>query len=139
MRFLSKFLKIPTAPRKVGSIAVWVVFGVPLICNSAELVVKVAGVSQPLGQIGCSLFATPNGFPMDTSTARSQWQPADAKGVTCRFSDLSAGKYAVSVGHDLNGNQKVDTNFIGMPTEQWGVSNNVRPSLRAPRYDEAVF
>jgi uncharacterized protein (DUF2141 family) len=33
----------------------------------------------------------------------------------------------------------VDTNFVGMPTEQWGVSRNVRPTLRAPRFDEASF
>jgi uncharacterized protein (DUF2141 family) len=64
---------------------------------------------------------------------------ADAKGVTCNFSDLADGSYAVSVSHDLNGNKKVDTNFLGMPTESWGVSNNARPSLRAPRFDEAVF
>jgi uncharacterized protein (DUF2141 family) len=53
--------------------------------------------------------------------------------------DYPEGSYAVSIGHDLNGNKRVDTNFIGLPTEQWGVSNNARPSLRAPRFDEAVF
>jgi uncharacterized protein (DUF2141 family) len=26
-----------------------------------------------------------------------------------------------------------------MPTEPWGVSNNARPKLRAPRFEEAAF
>jgi uncharacterized protein (DUF2141 family) len=33
----------------------------------------------------------------------------------------------------------VDANFLGIPTEAWGVSNNVRPALRAPRFEEASF
>jgi uncharacterized protein (DUF2141 family) len=111
----------------------------PVHATAAELVVRITGLSEPLGQVGCSLFAGPTGFPMDSSGARQLWQAADAKGVICRFSDVPEGRYAVSVGHDLNGNQRVDTNFIGLPTEQWGVSNNARPSLRAPRFDEAVF
>lgn len=111
----------------------------PIAAGAAELVVQITGLSEPLGQVGCSLFAEPAGFPMDNSGARQLWQTADSKGVTCRYSDVSEGIYAVSIGHDLNGNKRVDTNFIGLPTEQWGVSNNARPSFRAPRFDEALF
>jgi uncharacterized protein (DUF2141 family) len=107
--------------------------------GAAEVAVRVSGLSEPLGQVGCSLFAGAPGFPMDNSSARNLWLPADTKGVTCRFNDVPEGTYAVAIGHDLNGNRRVDTNFIGLPTEQWGVSNNVRPSLRAPRFDEASF
>ena len=107
--------------------------------SAAEVVVRIGGLSEPLGQVGCSLFAGPAGFPKDSSGARQLWQAADAKGVTCRFADVPEGTYAVSIGHDLNGNKRVDANFVGLPTEQWGVSNNARPNLRAPRFDEAMF
>lgn len=107
--------------------------------HAADLLVRVSGLAEPLGQVGCTLFSGPAGFPMDSGNARVIWQPADAKGVSCRFSNLPEGRYAVSVGHDVNGNKKVDTNLFGIPTEQWGVSNNVRPSLRAPRFEEAEF
>jgi uncharacterized protein (DUF2141 family) len=111
----------------------------PLAARAADVVVRITGLSEPLGQVGCSLFAGPAGFPMDNAGARQMWQAADAKGVTCRYTDVPEGTYAVAIGHDLNGNKRVDTNFIGMPTEQWGTSNNARPSLRAPRFDEALF
>jgi uncharacterized protein (DUF2141 family) len=104
-----------------------------------DLVVRVSGIRSPLGQIGCALFADGSGFPMDSARAQQQWIPAQADGVTCRFGGVAPGRYAVSVVHDLNGNRRVDTNFLGMPTEQWGVSNNARPTLRAPRFDEAAF
>ena len=112
---------------------------VAVSAHAAELVVHVYDIAAAPGQIGCSLFSEPKGFPMDTRQALVQWLPADPKGVTCRFAALSDGDYAVSVAHDLNGNRKVDTNFLGIPTEAWGVSRNARPLLRAPRFDEAAF
>lgn len=107
--------------------------------SAADVVVRINGLSEPLGEVGCSLFWGPAGFPMDNSGARVLWQPAASQGVVCRYANVPEGSYAVSIGHDLNGNKRVDTNFVGLPTEQWGVSNNVRPTLRAPRFDEAVF
>jgi len=36
------------------------------------------------------------------------------------------GKYAVSVFHDENSNGKLDTNFLGIPREGVGASNNAK-------------
>ncbi|HUM12246.1 MAG TPA: DUF2141 domain-containing protein [Myxococcaceae bacterium] len=106
--------------------------------RAAELVVKVTGVASDAGEIGCALYAGPEGFPLDRARAvAGQWQPAKQGVVECRFPGLKRGVYAVAVSHDLNGNRRTDTNFLGMPTEDWGVSNNVRPSLRPPTFDEA--
>ncbi|RXR06204.1 DUF2141 domain-containing protein [Pseudoxanthomonas composti] len=54
------------------------------------------------------------------------------------FRDLPAGRYAVQVMHDENGNGRLDTNIIGMPTEGYGFSNNPRV-MRKPTFDEAAF
>ena len=116
-----------------------IALALPITSGAAEVFVRITGLLEPLGQVGCSLFAGPTGFPKDSSGARQFWQAADAKGVTCRFSDVPEGSYAISIGHDLNGNKRVDANFLGMPTEEWGVSNNARPNLRTPRFDEAMF
>ena len=74
---------------------------------------------------------------MDTSVPVRQWHPARTAGVECRFDGLESGDYAVAVSQDFNGNRETDTNFFGIPTEPWGVSNNVRPTLRAPTFEEA--
>lgn len=129
----------PRLTLRLGALATCASLTVPGASAAAELAVRVSGMLEPLGEIRCSLFAGADGFPMDNSKARTVGLPADAKGVTCRFTDVTPGRYAVSVGHDLNGNRRVDTNLVGMPTEQWGVSRNARPTLRAPRFDEAVL
>jgi uncharacterized protein (DUF2141 family) len=139
MKFACKAATPTRIPLLMAGPFIAMAIALPAPASAAEVVVRITGFSEPLGQVGCSLFAGPTGFPMDNAGARQLWQAADAKAVTCRFSDVPEGSYAVSVGHDLNGNKRVDTNFIGLPTEQWGVSNNARPRLRAPSFDEAVF
>ena len=105
---------------------------------AAGLDVTVTGARGATGEVGCALYATEAGFPTDAAPATQLWQPARPEGVTCRFEGLRPGRYAVAVSHDLNGNRRTDTNFLGIPTEDWGVSNNIRPTLRAPRFSEAA-
>ncbi len=105
---------------------------------SGAITVVVAGIEAEDGEIGCALYGGPEGFPMDDSLATVQWQDASRSGVECSFEGLAPGAYAVAVSHDFNGNQRTDTNFLGIPTEPWGVTNNVRPILRAPRFEEAA-
>lgn len=106
---------------------------------AADLVVSVQGVASSTGEVGCALYASAAGFPTDPARSVSSWVKADPAGVQCRFAGLAPGTYAVAVSHDLNGNRRTDTNFLGIPTEAWGVSNNVRPTMRAPTFDEAAI
>jgi uncharacterized protein (DUF2141 family) len=106
--------------------------------TSADTVkVTVTGLAGASGEVCCALHAEPSTFPTDEGG--SVWvAPTDGVAV-CRFENVAPGVYAVASSHDLNGNRLTDTNLLGMPTERWGVFNNVRPFLRAPTFDEARF
>lgn len=52
---------------------------------------------------------------------------------------LPAGDYALSVFHDVNDDGKLESNFIGIPKEPAGLSNNLRPRFGPPKYKDAVF
>lgn len=52
---------------------------------------------------------------------------------------LPPGRYALSVFQDLNGNRKLDTNFMGIPTEASGSSNDAPAKWSAPKFRDAVF
>ena len=107
--------------------------------HAQELIVKVTMVKSTQGEVGCALFSSANGFPTENVAFPTKWQASSTDGVVCRFTDIKPGPYAVAVSHDLNGNRRTDTNFLGIPKEDWGISNNVRPNLRAPTFDEARF
>ena len=107
--------------------------------DAADVIVQVRGARSDAGNVGCSLFASEKGFPMDNSGTRQHWVAISQGTATCRFAGVEPGTYAIAVAHDLNGNRRVDSNFLGIPTEGWAVSRNVVPMLRAPRFDEASF
>lgn len=52
---------------------------------------------------------------------------------------LPPGEYALSVFHDVDDDGKLERNFIGLPKEPAGLSNNLRPKFGPPRYKDAKF
>ena len=53
--------------------------------------------------------------------------------------ELPAGQYAVGIFHDVNLNNKMDNNFLGLPKEQYGLSNNARALFGPPACEDAAF
>ncbi len=106
---------------------------------AGDLIVQVTNVREVKGEIACALHRNGSAFPSGYKGVSIQWQRPNLSGVTCRFPNLAAGDYAVAILHDLNGNRAPDTNIVGMPVEDWGVSNNIRHSFRPPNFNEAKF
>jgi uncharacterized protein (DUF2141 family) len=53
--------------------------------------------------------------------------------------ELPKGKYAVSAFHDLNSNNKLDKNLVGLPTEKYGFSNNARGTFGPPALSDQLI
>ena len=47
--------------------------------------------------------------------------------------------YAVGLYLDVNGNNRMDKNFLGMPKEQYGFSNNAKGRFGPPSFEDASF
>ena len=58
---------------------------------------------------------------------------------TTVFKNIPSGTYAVSVFHDRNDNGKIDTNFIGVPKEDYGCSNDANGFMGPPKWKNAKF
>lgn len=52
---------------------------------------------------------------------------------------LAPGEWAVALSQDTNDNGRLDRNFLGIPTEPYAFSNNIRPHLSAPKFEECKF
>ncbi len=55
------------------------------------------------------------------------------------FKDIPDGTYAVSVFHDEDNNGELTTNFLGIPKESYGASNNAKGVFGPPKWDNAKF
>jgi uncharacterized protein (DUF2141 family) len=59
--------------------------------------------------------------------------------VSFTITEIPVGRYAISVLHDENDNDKMETDLIGRPKEGYGFSRNARGKFGPPGFDDAAF
>jgi uncharacterized protein (DUF2141 family) len=102
----------------------------------ATLEVTISGIKSAKGVIRVAICPQGAGFPDCGSRAvRTATLTIENGRASRTFADLPAGTYAISVFHDANSNNKLDT-FMGIPKEGYGFSRNPPFRPRAPRFDE---
>jgi acyl-CoA reductase-like NAD-dependent aldehyde dehydrogenase/uncharacterized protein (DUF2141 family) len=106
-----------------------------------HLTVDVRLTEHAHGELAYLVFASSSGFPDERKMAiRRGFLPILDGAQQLRIeTHLLPGTYAVSVYEDLNGNQKLDRNLIGIPKEPVGVSGNPSARLGPPRFDKCFF
>ena len=107
----------------------------------STIVLEVSTFRNRSGLLGCQLYDTQNGVPDKWPSAANMQQRVAVTGATtsCTFANMPPGTYAAAVIHDENSNNKLDKNFLGVPTEGYGISQNHPHALRRPTWDESKF
>ena len=104
---------------------------------TASLAVTVTGIKNSKGVIRLALCPPDAGFPdCKTNVVRTASLPVSGGTASVALTGLAPGRYAVSVFHDANSNNKLDT-FAGIPKEGYGFSRNPGFKPRAPKFAEA--
>jgi uncharacterized protein (DUF2141 family) len=105
--------------------------------------VHLDGFRNNNGKAHCSLFndGDPAAFP---ENGKKAFKDADSAAIAnayaeIDFSGVPPGKYALVCYHDENSNGKFDESALGMPEEGYCFSNNVKPQLSAPNFNECAF
>ena len=103
--------------------------------------VKVLNIRNSTGTVDCALFESPGGFPREflLSATNAMIIKVRHTKARCAFEDIPPGTYALAVIHDENMNGKLDTNWLGIPKEGYGFSNDVKDLLSSPPFSAASF
>lgn len=127
-----------------GAIAISIAIGFAFLAprvQAGELTVTISDIRADQGHLMVAVMNSEAGWdnqekPVAGDVAAAV--KADGEGrLVFRF-NLPAGSYAVQVMHDENDNGTLDTNFMGLPVEGYGFSNNPQVMRRA-LFDEARF
>jgi uncharacterized protein (DUF2141 family) len=107
--------------------------------QSCTLRIHVDEFRNTRGNLGTVIFASPAGWPEDTSKSfRHGPAPIDKSTRTAEAEwQIPPGIYGVAVIHDENSNHKLDRNFLGIPKEGFGFANNPHVGLSAPPFSAA--
>lgn len=103
--------------------------------------VKILNIRNSTGTVACALFESPAGFPIEYLRSATNIMVIKIRDTQarCDFLDIPPGTYALAVIHDENTNGKFDTNWMGVPTEGYGFSNDAKGWLGAPSFSAASF
>lgn len=106
--------------------------------GAGDLAVAVHDIRGGTGEIRLMLFDRDEGFRKEDKARHKLALPAGAGIVNAVFPALPAGRYAVMVYHDENGNGRLDLRLGMFPKEGHGLSNN--PKLFGPpKFKDAAF
>lgn len=113
-------------------------FSNPTAKGSLKLTVE--NIQKQKGNIMIAVFEGADNFLKDGKAVVSKKGLVEKIGAfDVVFPNLPFGEYSIAVYHDVNGNEKLDTNLFGVPTEPYGFSNNARSKWGAPKYHIARF
>lgn len=98
------------------------------------------GFRNDRGIARITLFRDSKGFPDNAALAFQTHSAVITNGHSVVvFDDTPVGDYAIGVLHDENDNGRMDTNWLGIPIEGYGASNNPRGRTSAPSFKSALF
>lgn len=104
-----------------------------------DLELAIVGLENNYGTVQIALHEATGGKLFEGEPFRKASVEIDSQRSRCAFERIPFGDYGVRVYHDTNGNGKLDKNFIGIPKEAYGFSNNARGTFGPPKDEEVRF
>ena len=105
--------------------------------NNQNVTVNISNLNSDNGKLFVSIYNSQASFL--NKGFKSVVTQIENKSCKVTFEDIPSGIYAISFFHDENDNNKMDTNFLGIPKEDYGCSNNARGFMGPPKWEDAKF
>jgi len=105
--------------------------------RAAMVEIAVTGIVQAHGHVRVQL-CTRDTF-LKPSCPYEGSAPATLGATLVKIDSVEPGEYAVQAFHDESDQGVVHQNFLGIPRERIGFSNDAPVRLRGPRFKEAAF
>lgn len=124
----------------MNSISLFIIlFSSLFITNNPELTINISNIEKVKGEIRIGVFNKKEGFLKEGNAIKEYVIAVDETSEQIIVKDLPKGEYAVSLYHDANSDEECNRNFFGIPKEGYGFSNNIKPKLSAPKYEDCKF
>jgi len=101
-----------------------------------QITVKATGIAPVEGIMEYALYNNSKVYAKVGKTYKLIRKKITANEMSATFTEVPEGRYAMCIYHDANSNNTCDKNFFGIPTEGYGFSNNMRPILSVPSFED---
>lgn len=107
--------------------------------KSTDLTIIITNLRKTCGIIRIGIYDKKEHFPKVGKEFKKLAIKVEGKDFKYTVKNLPVGNYAVALYHDENSDGECNTNLIGIPTESYGFSNNIKPFLSAPSFQDTKF
>ena len=107
--------------------------------SNYTLTINITGFPNNVGKAHIGVYNSAKTFPEYGKQFKGKVGEIKNQKVSINFDNLPKGSYGVAVYQDENKNGKLDKNLVGYPTEAFGFSNNFRPTISAPDFEDVAF
>ena len=104
-----------------------------------SLSINISGIKEIKGNLYIAIFRPIDSFPVFGRQFKGLVKQVKGTSQIITFNELPPGIYSIAVYHDINKNNVLDKNLLGIPTEIYGFSNNARRTFSAPSFQEAMI
>ena len=105
--------------------------------DKQDIIVNMTNFSSDEGKVFVGLYDSEANFLKVRASGLIEKIENNTCSVTLK--DVPNGIYAISIYHDENDNDKLDMNFMGIPKEDTGCSNNAPARFGPPKWEDAKF
>jgi len=106
--------------------------------GSTDVTLEIINIESGEGNMNIAVYDNEASLKK-SSTYRAIRQPAVKGKMEILLKDMPAGEFGVMLFQDLNGNNELDTNLLGIPTEPWSASLLGRSVFGAPGWSDINF
>jgi len=123
---------------KLSIIALLLLFcSVTVAQSTAPLNVTISGVKEQTGSILVAVYNSKDTFQKEPHLTLAV--PVDSGSPSFSIDTLPVGEFAILVFQDLDSNNKMKTNLVGMPKEPWGASLQGKSLFGPPKWKHVKF
>jgi uncharacterized protein (DUF2141 family) len=129
--------KILSGVKRVFGILILVCCSLVALSQNGTLVVTVSGIDiNRGGDLSVGIFDEEN-FPKAGRHLLGLVKSVSGARMKVVFEKVPEGAYGIAVFQDTDKNKMLKTNFLGFPIEPFGFSNDARPKLGPPSFQDA--
>lgn len=107
--------------------------------NHGKLTIIITGFSNEKGACRFALDNSEAVYESEDSVFIGKVFPVAGSRLIVDIDSLTYAEYAIRVFHDENENGKLDTDILGIPSEDYGYSNNASSWFGPPSWEKSKF
>ncbi|MEX0361721.1 MAG: DUF2141 domain-containing protein [Allomuricauda sp.] len=101
--------------------------------------VEVSNIPSAEGKVNIAVYNSETTFLKFEGVVKARSVEAKKGKVNLKLENIPEGEYALAIFHDENGNDKLDKNWLGIPTEKVAFSRAKMKTFGPPSYRDCCF